>query len=122
MPVLQDLTPACQDFMLVCQDSTPVYPDSTPVQKDLMPVCQDFVLVSQDLPIVKDVCATSDSVSEVYKPLISGGLVSLLHEKVNNRKIKILRDTSASQSLLLADVLPFSEKSYSGENVLLQRC
>ena len=48
-------------------------------------------------------------VSEVYKPFISEGLVSLLHDKVNNRKIEILRDTGASQSLLLADVLPISE-------------
>ena len=95
-PVLQDLKPACQDFMSVCQDSTPVYLDSTPVYQDLMPVCQDFVPASQDLPIVKDVCATSDSVSEVYKPFISGGLVSLLHDKVNSRNIKILRDTGAS--------------------------
>ena len=31
-----------------------------------------------------------------------------------------MRDTGASQSLLLADVLPFSEKSYSGESVSLQ--
>ena len=85
-----------------------------------MPVCQDFVPTSQDLPIVKYVCAPSDSVSEVYKRFISEGLVSLLHDKVNNRNIKILRDTGASQSLLLADVVPFSEKSYSGESVLLQ--
>ena len=31
-----------------------------------------------------------------------------------------MRATGASQSLLLADVLPFSEKSYSGESVLRQ--
>ena len=53
-------------------------------------------------------------------PFISEGLVSSLHDKVNNSKIKILRDTVAAQSLLSADVLPFSEKSYSGESVLLQ--
>ena len=85
-----------------------------------MPVCQDFVPASQDLPVVKDVGATSDSVSEVYKPFISESLFSLLHDKVNKRKIEILRDTGASQSLLLADILPFSEKSYSGESILLR--
>ena len=31
-----------------------------------------------------------------------------------------MRGTGASQSLLLADLLPFSEKSYSGESILLQ--
>ena len=106
--------------MPFCQDSTPVYQDSTPVYQNLMPVCQDFVPASQDLPIVKDYCSTSDSVSEVYKPFISEGLVSFLHDKVNNRKIKILKDTGASQCLLLADVLLFSEKSYSGDSILLQ--
>ena len=104
--------PVCQDFMLVCQDSAPVYQDSTPV-------CQHFLPASKDLPIVKDVCATSDSVSEVCKPFIPEGLVSLLHDKVNSRKIKILRYIGASQSLLLADVLPFSQKSYSDQSVLL---
>ena len=106
-PIYQDSTPVHQDLTPVCQDFTPVYQDSTPVCQDLMLVCQDFAPASQDLPIVKDVCGTSDSVSEVYKPFISEGLVSLLHNKVNNRKIKILRDTRASQSLLLADVLLF---------------
>ena len=80
-----------------------------------MRVCRHFVPASQDLTIVKDVCATSDSVSEVYEPFISEGLVSVLHDKVNSRKHKILRDTGAFQSLILADVLPFS---YSGEKFL----
>ena len=34
--------------------------------------------------------------------------------------IKILKDTGASQSLILADILPFSEKTSSGTNVLIQ--
>ena len=98
----------------------PVCQDLMPAHQDLMLVCQDFMPVPQDLPIVKDVCAASYSVLEVYKPFTSEGLISLLHDKVNNRKIKILRDTSAYQFLLLAGVLPFYEKSYSGESVLLQ--
>ena len=76
-----------------------------------MCIDEDLMPASQYLPIVKDVCATSDSVSEVYKPFISEGLVSSLHDKVNNIKIKILRDTDASKSVLLADVLSFSDKS-----------
>ena len=104
--------------MPVHQDLTPAYQDSTPVYQDLMPVCQDFVPASQDLPIVKDVCVASDSVSEAYKPFISEGLISLLYHKVNNRKIKILRDAGAFHSLL-ADVVPFCENSYSDENILL---
>ena len=32
---------------------------------------------------------------------------------------KILRDTGASQSLIMADILPFSKKTYSGTSVLI---
>ena len=34
--------------------------------------------------------------------------------------IKVLCDTAASQSFVLEGVLPFNDKSYSGENVLVQ--
>ena len=85
-----------QDLTAVHQDLTPVYQDSTPVCQDFVPVCHNFMPASQDLPIVKDVCATSDSVFKVYEPFISEGLVSLLHDNVNNRKIEMLRDTGAS--------------------------
>ena len=34
--------------------------------------------------------------------------------------IKILRDTGASQSLILADILPFSEKTFFGTSVLIE--
>ena len=68
----RDFVPLCGDFMPVNHDSMPahrdlkpVYEDSAPVYQDLMPVCQDFVPAPHDLPIVKDVCTTSDSVSEV---------------------------------------------------------
>ena len=86
MPVHQDITPVHQDLKPIYQDSKPVYKDSTPVYQDLIPVCQDFMPASQDLPIVKNIFAASDSFSEVHNPFISEGLVSLLHDKVNNRK------------------------------------
>jgi len=47
---------------------------------------------------------------EDYKPFISEGFVSLNGDNVNLRPIRILRDTGASQSLLLDGVLPLSEK------------
>ena len=34
-------------------------------------------------------------------------------------KIHVLRDTGAAQSLILKNVLPFSEESYSGTSVLV---
>ena len=73
VPVHHDLTLVVQDLTLVYQDSLPVYQNLMPVHQDIIPVCQDFMPAPQDLPIVKDVCAASDSVSE---------FISLLFQKV----------------------------------------
>ena len=57
---------------------------------------------------------------EIYEPILSDGFVSLNSDSAQSTPIKILRDTGASQSLILADTLPFSEKSSSGTSVLIQ--
>ena len=46
--------------------------------------------------------------------------MSLNSDFAQSTPIKILRDTGASQSLILADTLPFSEKTSSGTSVLIQ--
>ena len=48
------------------------------------------------------------------------GFVSLAGDNCPPTPIKISRDTGASQSLILADILPFSEKTSSGTSVLIQ--
>ena len=55
-----------------------------------------------------------------YSDSDSDGFVSLNSDSAQSTPIKILRDTGASQSLILADTLPFSEKSSSGTSVLIQ--
>ena len=62
----------------------------------------------------------ADSVMEIYEPFLSDGFVSLNSDYAQSTPIKILRDTGASQSLILADTLPFSEKTSSGTSVLIQ--
>ena len=51
---------------------------------------------------------------------MSEGMISLMGDSTKPIPFKILRDTGASQSIIMADVLPFSEKTYSGPTVLLQ--
>ena len=46
--------------------------------------------------------------------------MSLNSDYAQSTPIKILRDTRASQSLILADTLPFSEKTSSRTSVLIQ--
>ena len=69
--------------------------------------------------VSKDKCK-NDFVQEVYEPFLSEGTISLLHDKSITKPIRILRDTGASQSLILAETIPLSEKSHSGKSVLIQ--
>ena len=62
----------------------------------------------------------TDSVMEIYEPFISDSFVSLNSDFAQSAPITILRDTGASQSRILADTLPFSEKTSSGTSVLIQ--
>ena len=62
----------------------------------------------------------TDSVMEIYEPFLSDGFVSLDIDFAQFATITILRDTGASQSLILADTLTFSEKTSSGTSVLIQ--
>ena len=62
----------------------------------------------------------TDAVLEIYEPFLSDGSVSLHSDFAQTTPIKILQDTAASQSLILADTLPFSEKTSRGTSVLIQ--
>ena len=56
---------------------------------------------------------------ENYKPFISEGVVSLVGDENSSQKVKLLRDTGATQSLMLDSVLPLTENSFTGANVLI---
>ena len=75
--------------------------------------------VKDQTPVQAKVPET-DSVMEIYEPFLSDGFVSLNIDFAQSPPITILRDTGASQSLILADTLPFSEKTSSGTSVLIQ--
>ena len=62
----------------------------------------------------------TDYVMEIYEPFLSDGFMSLNSDFAQSTPITILRDTGASQSLILAETLPFSENTSSGTSVLIQ--
>ena len=62
---------------------------------------------------------TESDYMENYKPFISVGVVSLVGDENSSQKVKILRDTGATQSLMLDSVLPLTENSFTGANVLI---
>ena len=63
----------------------------------------------------------TDSVMEIYEPFLSDDFVSLNSDFAQSTPITILRDTGTSQSLILADTLPFfEEETSSGTSVLIQ--
>ena len=62
---------------------------------------------------------TESDYMENYKQFISSGVVSLVGNENSSQKVKILRDTGATQSLMLDSVLPLTENSFTGANVLI---
>lgn len=54
-----------------------------------------------------------------FKPFIFDGYVSV-SDKGETYPVRILRDTAASQSVILKEALPLSEDLYTGESVLLE--
>ena len=68
-----------------------------------------------------EVKGSLSDISEGYLPFITEGFVSLGESDVDlpHYPVVILRDTGASQSLLLEGSVPLSEQSYSGTNVLV---
>ena len=94
-------------------------------QEGLKPTCLTSLrskpqsCVKEEDPIQTERPET-DSVMEIFEPFLSDGFVSLNSDYAQSTPIKILRDTGASQSLILADTLPFSEKTSSGTSVLIQ--
>ena len=75
--------------------------------------------IQDENPILAKTSET-DAVMEIYEPFLSDGSVSLNSDFAQSTPIKILRDIGASQSLILADTLTFSEKTFSGTSVLIQ--
>ena len=70
--------------------------------------------------IEDEICPKTESdYMENYKPFISEGVVSLVGDENSSQKVKILRDTGATQSLMLDSVPPLTENSFTGANVLI---
>ena len=64
--------------------------------------------------------SSSRNFMEDYKPFISDGFISLVGNDTTLQPIKILRDTGASQTLLLEGVLPLSDETSVGASILLK--
>jgi len=75
-------------------------------------------IVTHPRPGNEECMVKPGKVPSEYKPFVSQGTVSLASGEES--PVTILRDTGASQSLILADVLPFSVHSATGTSVLLQ--
>ena len=72
------------------------------------------------VPEEQEILPCSNKIMDNYKPYLSQGSVSIDDNLTNSSPITILRDTGASQTLLLEGVLPLSDKTFTGKYVLLQ--
>lgn len=75
---------------------------------------------NNDRPSVSDQNLLDDPIMKIFQPFVFDGSVSFQNDDSTVSPIKILRDTGASQSLILTNTLPFSERSYSGKNALIR--
>ena len=68
-----------------------------------------------------EVRGSLSGISEGYLPFITKGFVSLGESELDlpQHQVVILRDTGASQSLLLEGAVPLDAKSYAGTNVMV---
>ena len=87
----------------------------------------DRTITAKAEPINENLCESkaNDMMTEKsslndFLPFISEGFIALPDEKATQKPVKILRDTGASVTLILEDLLPLSEKTYTGQNVLLK--
>ncbi len=76
-------------------------------------------LVQSAPPLLISPEPADDEFDVCYKPFIHKGSVSLTGADEDQVPIVILRDTGATQSLVLQDVLPFSEQSFHGSDSLV---
>ncbi|KAL2091618.1 hypothetical protein ACEWY4_013881 [Coilia grayii] len=63
--------------------------------------------------------SSAEQVSESYGPFITEGIVSLVGT-THSKKVKILRDTGATETFVVESALPFSDVSSTGKFVLIQ--
>ena len=63
---------------------------------------------------------TQSDILHTYKPFISEGFISPNGDSAKFTPICILCDNCSSHSLLLRDVIPFSEKIFTGSDSLIQ--
>lgn len=61
-----------------------------------------------------------EKIDDSYRPFILKGLISLTGNREDQKEIRMLRDTGAMQSFIVADRLPFSEDTFCGSSVIIQ--
>ncbi len=67
-----------------------------------------------------ELLSCTDVLHTSYKPFVMTGFVSLSGKEEDRREISILRDTGAMVSIMVSDILSFSDGSYCGSNVLVR--
>ena len=65
--------------------------------------------IHEDLVKVKP---NADPMMKIFEPFVNTATVSLLKSPTHSIPVQVLRDTGASQSLILTNALPFSAESY----------
>ncbi len=63
---------------------------------------------------------TEERVDESYRPFVSKGLISLSGKREDQEEVRMLRDTGAMQSFILAGKVQLSDITFCGSSVIVQ--
>uniref|UniRef100_A0A3B1J0P6 Gypsy retrotransposon integrase-like protein 1 n=1 Tax=Astyanax mexicanus TaxID=7994 RepID=A0A3B1J0P6_ASTMX len=79
---------------------------------------QNHSVALVDTNVSGSLTASLNATDPSYQPFITQGTVSLQGDEQIQYPVSILRDTGATQSFILADVLPLSDQTFCGSYVL----
>ena len=90
------------------------------LENEPSPICEQNVGSSTLCGFVKKLNSPCKPNMEGFEPFIHDGFVSLSSDMKDAKPIKYLRDTGALQSVILADVLPFTNETDTGLGALVK--
>ncbi|KAI2660033.1 Gag-Pol polyprotein [Labeo rohita] len=100
-----------------CHKTGHVIADCLTLKRKQQPKPVGFV---KTVPMRSDSMQRIDEFDERFKPFVMKGLLSINGRPEDQKEVQILRDTGASQSFVISDVIPLSEQTSCDSSVLIQ--
>ncbi|KAI2660984.1 Retrovirus-related Pol polyprotein [Labeo rohita] len=101
-----------------CHKFGHVVADCLALKRKQQPETKSVGFVKTFKPAVAVLC--EERIDDSYRPFVLKALISLTGNSEDQKEIKMLRDTGAMQSFIVADKLQFSDETSCGSSVMVQ--